>query len=350
MQTEFLMELLQTVSVSGQEEAIQRIVKKEAQKFAGQVITDEMGDVTACLNPDHPCKILLSAHADEIGLRVTHITESGRLKVVKSGGIYPGMYFGHKVRVITEKGIVKGAVANHFTLWKTAEKEVRDITIDIGADSGRSARELAEVGDCVVFDTDASFLHNDMICGRALDDKLGVFIIMEALREAAARNCTVGAYAASTVGEETTKTGAYWVANRVKPTCYLAVDVTYASDCDGVMPGDNGSVVLGGGPVLCVNNMIHKGLNHYLKKAARRASVQIQTEVTSGLTCTDADRVHFSLEGVPTALVSIPLRYMHTPAEMASLKDVEACIHLLTEFLCMVQEGLDLDPFTQQER
>lgn len=135
------------------------------------------------------------------------------------------------------------------------------------------------------------------------------------------------------VGEETTKSGAYWTSARIKPHLAIVVDVTYCSDYSGMNPAETGTVELGKGPVLCNSPIVVKKLNQKMEACAQKAGIPVQKEAASRLTCTDGDKIHFSNEGVPMVLVSIPLRYMHTPAEVADEKDVEGCIELIAEFL-----------------
>ena len=207
MNREFLYELLETASVSGFEEEIQRKVIKYARGFADEIYTDEIADVVSIVNPDAEIKVMLSAHMDEIGLMVSHITEKGMLHVSKAGGIYPGTYLGQKVRIMHEGNVVYGAVRNHGSLNKK-ELEITDIIIDIGAVSREDAMAHVACGDPVSFDTDYRELLNDRLCARGLDDRLGGYIILEAAKKAKERGGTCGIYAATTVGEELTKHGA----------------------------------------------------------------------------------------------------------------------------------------------
>lgn len=232
MNREFLYELLETASVSGFEEEIQRKVIKYARGFADEVYTDEIADVVSIVNPDAKIKVMLSAHMDEIGLMVSHITEKGMLHVSKAGGIYPGTYLGQKVRIMHEGNVVYGAVRNHGSLNKK-ELEITDIIIDIGAVSREDAMAHVACGDPVSFDTDYRELLNDRLCARGLDDRLGGYIILEAAKKAKERGCTCGIYAATTVGEELTKHGAAWCASRITPTLAIVLDVTYTSDYEG---------------------------------------------------------------------------------------------------------------------
>ena len=334
MNKEFLYELLTTASVSGNEiELEKKIYDYMKDCKVDQVTTDEIGNVVAVMNPEHPFKVLLAGHADEIGLMISNYTKEGKLKVVKIGGIYPSCYLGQKVRIHTEKGIIYGSVAISRDLTKKADLSANDITIDIGVSSKEEAEKVVTLGDTVTFDTDYRELQNDCITARALDDRIGAFIVMEALNKAKEKGCVVGAYAAATAGEETTTNGAYFVSSRVEPTLAIAVDVTWATDYTEA-PSQAGDVEIGKGPVLCNNPSIHKKINSWLREAGESIKINIQTEAGSGSTHTDGDQIHKSGKGVPFALVSIPLRYMHTPAELGSLKDIQDCIDLLAEFLC----------------
>ena len=345
MNKEFLFELLRTGSVSGNEAELEKKIYDYMQDKADQVTVDELGNVTAAVNPSAPFKVLLAGHADEIGLMVTAVGSDGSLMVTKIGGIYTTAYPGHKVRIYTKKGVVYGAVANSREIARNSELKPSDLRIDIGARDREDALKYVELGDTVTFDTDVRELLNDCISGRALDDRLGAFIVMEALAEAKRRGASVGCYAAATTGEETTGNGAYFAASRVRPQIAIAVDVTYTSDNCGISEALTGDIAVGKGPVLCNNPSIHKKVNERLRACARKLDMAVQTEAANGRTGTDGDTMHLTGVGVPFALVSIPLRYMHNPDEVGSLRDVQACIDLLAEFFVSCTADMDLKPF-----
>ena len=345
MNKEFLFELLQTGSVSGNETELEKKIYDYMQDKADLVTVDELGNVTAAVNPDAQFKVLLAGHADEIGLMITAIGSDGMLMVRKIGGIYTTTYPGHKVRIYTKNGIVYGAVANSDDIAKNKDLKASDLRIDIGAKDREDALKYVELGDTVTFDTDVRELLNDCITGRALDDRLGAFIVMEALAQAKKKGASVGCYAVTTTGEETTGNGGYFAASRVKPNIAIAVDVTYTSDNCGISEAETGDVAVGKGPVLCNNPSIHKKLNRLLRECARKLDMAVQTEAAGGRTGTDGDTMHLTGIGVPFALVSIPLRYMHSPAEVGSLKDVQDCIDLLAEFFVSCSADMNLKPF-----
>ena len=342
MNKDLLLQMLSTPSVSGRETTLGKTLYDYAGTFAHQVRTDEIGDVIAVLNPESPLRVLLSGHMDEIGLMVTAVTEDGFLKVTRIGGIRTSTYLGHKVRVHTAQGVLYGSVAFTTDLAKKSDLHTDDLTVDIGAKDKADALAHVALGDTVTFDTDCRELLNNRICGRGMDNRTGAFIALEAVRRAAELGCKIGAYGAATAGEETTMNGAYFVASRVQPTLAIAVDVTFTSDYPGVSIATTGDVRVGGGPVLVNNPSCHRKIQDLLRKAAEKAGIPVQVEAANGRTGTDGDVIHKTGQGVPFSLVSIPLRYMHTPAELGSLTDIDQCVELLARFLCDLDEGLDL--------
>ena len=344
MNKEFLYELLDTMSVSGHEIGLQKKVIAEMTPYCDEIRTDNTGNVICVLNPDAPCKVLLAGHADEIGLIVTYIQSDGLIRVSKSGGIYPTVYPGHQVMIHGAKGPVYGAVNNYSGLIKEGLK-ASDLYIDIGAKDEADARQYVEEGDPVHLQAYHHEMINGLLTARAVDDRGGVFIVMEALKRAKELGCTVGVYAASTVGEETTGRGATWAANAVRADAAIAVDVTYATDVPGTKPEESGSVKLGKGPVICNSSLCNKKMNGMLKDCAKANDIPYQVESFIGHTSTDGDTIHLAGTGTTTALLSLPLRYMHNPCEMCALSDVENTIELLARFLCAMDETVDFNPF-----
>ena len=345
MNKDFLFEMLRTGSVSGNEAELEKKIYDYMQDKADTVTVDELGNVTAAVNPDAAFKVLLAGHADEIGLMVSAVGSDGTLMCHKIGGIYVSTYPGHKVRVYTKNGVIYGAVANSEDIAKNKDLEASDLRIDIGAKDKEDALKYVELGDTVTFDTDVREMLNGCITGRPLDDRIGAYIVMEALAEARKRGASVGCYAVSTTGEETTGNGAYFTASRVKPNIAIAVDVTYTSDNCGISEAETGDVAVGKGPVLCNNPSIHKKVNEWLKECAKKLNMDIQIEAAGGRTGTDGDTMHRTGIGVPFALVSIPLRYMHNPDEVGSLKDIQESIELLAQFLVDCTDDMNLKPF-----
>lgn len=345
MNKEFLYKLLDNMSVSGHEIPLQKMVMEEMTPYCDKIETDYTGNVTSILNPDATFKVMLAGHIDEIGLIVTHITSDGLLKVEKVGGIYPAVYPGHQVVIHGYKQKVYGAVINHHDLIK-ADMKATDLTIDIGAKDREDARKYVQEGDPIHLNTYHAELLNGLLSARAIDDRGGAFIILEALKRAKEKGCKIGVYATTTVGEETSMRGAHWASSRIKPNVAIAVDVTYAQDYPGTKPEESGDIHLGKGPVICNSSMANAKVNELLKACADVKKIPYQVESFVGRTGTDADKIHFSGEGFVTALLSLPLRYMHSPSEVCHMEDVENAIELLAEFLCTINADTDLNPFS----
>ena len=208
---------------------------------------------------------------------------------------------------------------------------------------------MVSVGDSVCADSQVRSLLNDRISSRALDDKAGAFVILEAAREAAQKGAQCGIYANTSVGEETTGRGAYFTGSQLSPSCAIIVDVTWASDCPGTDPGRSGDIRLGGGPVLCYSGIANKKMNALLEQAAKDLGISVQYEVAGENSYTDGDTMQNTGKGVPVTLVSIPLRYMHSSVEVADWKDIEECIDLIAQFLLMISADFDFRPVVPQE-
>ena len=311
MSKEFLYSLLDSMSVSGHEIPLQKKVIAEMTPHCDKIITDYTGNVVCVLNPDAPFKVMLAAHIDEIGLIVTHIQPDGLLRVSKSGGIFPGVYPGHQVAVHGYAQTVYGAVVRDPVHMNTYHRE----------------------------------MINGFLSARGIDDRGCAYIILEALKRAKAMGCSVGVYAATTVGEETTGRGSYWVGSAIRPDVAIVTDVTFASDYPGVDAKQSGEVKLGCGGVLCNSSIGSRKVNDLMKAVAKEHNIPYQIESYMGRTYTDADNLHVTGTGVVTVLLSLPLRYMHCPCEVCHMDDIENCIELLAQFLCRIDEHIDLDPF-----
>ena len=344
MKKEFLYTLLDSMSVSGHEISLQKKVIEEMTPHCDEIRTDYTGNVISILNPEAPFKVMLAAHIDEIGLIVTHIQEDGLLRVAKSGGIYARTYPGHQVVVHGFGGTVHGVVINSKDMDKNDLKD-GDLYIDIGAKNAEEARKYIQEGDPVHQNTYHQEMLGGFLSARAVDDRGCAFIILEALKRAKEMGCKIGVYAATTVGEETTMRGAYWAGSAIAPNVAIAVDVTFASDYPGTSAKDSGSVKLGKGPVICNSSIANRKVNDLLKVCATDKDIPYQMESYMGRTGTDADKIHFTGTGVTTALLSLPLRYMHSPSEVCHMDDIENAIELLAQFLCRIDETTDLDPF-----
>lgn len=345
MDKTFLRNMLEAVSVSGNEEPVQRLVMEHVRDFADRVKTDAVGNVMAAVNPDSPFKMVLMGHSDEIGFMVTHVNDDGTVKVQKAGGVRPSLYVGAPMQILHNGQKVNAVGCVIADLLKKESVSDTDLVLDIGASSKEEAESLVSVGDPVCADSSLRSLAGERFTSRALDDKTGVAVVLEAARRAKAKGAKVGIYAVSTVGEETSGRGAFFASGAVKADGAIAVDVTWASDCPGTNLSDTGFVQLGKGPVICRSGMVNRRMNEALEAAAKAHEIPYQLEVAGGRTYTDGDTISASRHGVPIALVSIPLRYMHSSVEVADWRDLDNAAELISEFLVSLTEDFDFRPY-----
>ncbi len=345
MDREFFFEMLSTPSCSGHEFVLQQKVAAHYKPDFDKMETDPAGNLYAIINPEAKFRVLLCGHSDEICLRVTGVTDDGYLKVTRAGGIRPAMYLGHKVRVWNGTDTIYGSVVPDRELYKP-DLSADKLLVDIGAKDKAEAEAVVKHGDFVYFDTDVRPLLGERFTARAIDDRSGVFVVMEAVKKAKAMGAKVCACACSTVGEETTSLGAFYAANRFQPDCGFAVDVTFATDYPSSEKGGSGEVKLDGGPAIDRGTTLNTVMIRRLEEAADKAGIHLQYEMSNGDTHTDEQKIQYSGKGVPTALVSIPLRSMHSPAEVGSMADIKDCIDLIAQFLVDLGEGASFEPYS----
>ncbi len=346
MNKEFLLELLHTPSPSGMEMEIQKKWIQYVSTFADKVITDNAGNAIGVLNPEAPFKVLLAGHCDEIALVINRIDDNGFLHFDKVGGINPKAAVGMKVTVLGYNGTITGVIgvnAQHHGGLKN-DFGLEDLFIDCGFKTKQEAEERVQIGDLCVYKTEPEILMDRYISARGLDNRTGAFIVAEVLRRLAKENVQVGVYAASTVNEETNMGGAYFAASGIEPTMAIACDVTFATDYPGVNKNKHGDVRLEKGPVLAKGAPINIKMNQLLEKAASERNIGLQYELTPRRTGTDADKMRLTGKGVPVALVSLPLRYMHSPVETASFQDMEKEIDLLVTMIKNLTGDESLNP------
>jgi putative aminopeptidase FrvX len=334
-----LLGLLAARGPSGYETAPVAVWREAASAFA-EVSTDVLGTPLARVAPKHGFeraarRLLVLGHIDEIGLIVTHIDDDGYLWFGPVGGWDAQILVGQRVTVNTRGGQVLGVVGKkpiHLLRDEDRKKvaEVRDLHIDIGARDGADARERVRVGDVAVIDADPAELPNGRLTSRALDNRLGSFVALEAARLVAEKGGAEWELAAVAVAqEEITFGGSSTSAFSLEPDAAIVVDVTHATDAPGIEIKEIGKHELGSGPVLSRGATLHPQLFELLHETAEQEKIPFTVEATARATGTDADAVHVSRAGVPTALVSIPIRYMHSPVELVQLDDVHACARLI---------------------
>jgi endoglucanase len=337
-----LLELLAARGPSGYEQAPAAVWSEAASAFA-QVSTDLVGTPLALVAPKHgfessPRRLLVMGHIDEIGLIVTHIDDEGYLWFRPVGGWDAQILVGQRLAIDTREGPVTGVVGKkpiHLLRDEEAKKvaDIRDMHIDIGARDGKDARAIVRIGDVAVIDAQPVELPNGRLTSRALDNRLGSYVALQAARIVAEAGGGEWELAAVAVAqEETTFGGSRTSAFALEPDAAIVIDVTHATDAPGIDVKESGKHELGSGPVLSRGSTLNDKLFELLFAAGEEEKIPFTLEATGRATGTDADAVHLSRSGVPTALVSIPIRYMHSPVELVQLDDVEHAAKLVAAF------------------
>lgn len=337
---DFLEELLVTPSPTGFESAGQKVWKEYVQEFADDVETDTYGSAVAKLNTSFDViTVMLEAHCDEIGMIVQHITDDGFIFINKLGGSDSTIARAKRVFIHTRDGIVSGVVGNiaiHLQDKKNgggSQPAWKDIYVDIGADSREEALKMVQIGDPITYSDDYEYLSDDVLTGRALDNRIGGYMIARVFQNLHERReeLKVNVMALNSVQEEVGGYGARMMSYRLEPDMALVTDVTHATDTPGIDNKEHGLIKLRKGPVIQHGGANHPKIVEFLEKVSSDRDIEIQHEATSVRTGTDTDSIFYQKTGITSALVSLPLRYMHSPVETASMKDIEALIKLMTE-------------------
>lgn len=335
----FLKRLLDTPGPSGFEGAPARVWRAEAATFAADVRADVVGNSLATVHGDGTGPtILLAGHIDEIGVIITHIDDKGFVYFEPIGGWDPQVLVAQRMRFLGRNGDVFGVIGKKpIHLMKPDEREkaskITDLWVDIGVKDKAEALELLEVGDAGVIDSRTMDMPNDRIVSRSIDDRIGAFVVLEALRRYAANPGAARVVAAATAQEEIGYSGggARVAAQSVHAQMAIAVDVTFATDHPGMKKEEIGEHNIGGGPVLTRGSVVNPVVYRLLADSARTLEIPFSIHAAGRFTSTDADAMHLAREGVATALVSIPNRYMHSPNEMVSLLDLDRAATLIAE-------------------
>ncbi|MCB0358606.1 MAG: M42 family metallopeptidase [Bdellovibrionales bacterium] len=354
---DFLHSLLTTPSPSGFEPAIQRVVKKRIQASADSVTVDVHGNLIAALNPEGPVRVMLAGHCDQIGMMITHIDDHGYLWFQQIGGLDPSVLPGTEVIVLTPNGRVPGVLGQKAVHLKTqAERgqktELKKLWIDIGAADGKAAKKLVSVGDVAVFAPRVTALADHRISAAGCDDRVGVFVVMEAFRLVAealkkrgkSSSFPVALFAVSTVQEELGLRGARTAAYGIDPLVGIAVDVTHSSDNPGGEAKQTGTVKLGEGPTIARGANMNPELETLLRDTAKAKRIPFQPLGVAGATGTDANAMQINRKGVAAALVGVPNRYMHTPVEVVDIRDLEAASKLIAETVLKITKRMTFVP------
>lgn len=349
----FLEQLLDAPSPSGYEQPAQRVFREYVAPFCDELTTDVMGNVFARIGGKgkNLPRVMIVGHTDEIGLQIKYIDDKGFLYFAAVGGVDAHLTPGKRVAVHTANGPLPGVIGKkpiHLMDSKDRETVVKleSQYIDIGASDKKEAQKLVRVGDAVTFESSFTRLHGDRVASRGFDDKAGCFVVAEVLRLVAASNkkLAVDLYGVSSVQEEIGMRGGTTSCYSVNPDVGICVEVDFATDQPDVEKKHNGEVSLGKGPILARGANINPHLFEMLSSTAGKEKIDIQHTAAPRGTGTDANVMQITRGGVATALVKIPLRYMHTPVETVSLADLEAAARLIVATLGKISSREEFIP------
>ncbi|MDH5396983.1 MAG: M28 family peptidase, partial [Cyclobacteriaceae bacterium] len=316
--------------------------------YTDDFFTDTYGTAVGVINPDAKYKVVIEAHADEISWFVNYITDEGYIYVRRNGGSDHQIAPSKRVDIYGEKGVVKGVFGWPAIHVRDNAKEetptLKNIFIDVGCSSKKEVEELGvHVGAVVVFDDELLELNDQYLVGRALDNRIGGYMIAEVARllSETKKKPDFGIYIVNAVQEEIGLRGAQMIAERIKPNLAIITDVTHDTCSPMYDKKVSGMQKAGDGPVLTYGPAVHNNVLKMVMDVARKNKIDFQRAAASRFTGTDTDAFAYSNDGVASALISLPLKYMHTTVEMAHKKDIDSVISLMYEFLLQLKSGHD---------
>jgi putative aminopeptidase FrvX len=344
----FLESYLNNASPTGFESGGQRLWLDYLKPYTDTCFTDVYGNAVSVLNPDAPYRVAIEAHADEISWFVNYISDKGLIHVIRNGGsdhqIAPSM----RVNIHTKKGPVEGVFGWPAIHVRKPEKEespsVRNITIDVGAESKEEVLKMGiHVGCVITYQDEVTYLNKKYLTGRALDNRIGGFMIAEVARlvKESKKKLPFGLYMVNSVQEEIGLRGAEMISRRIKPDVALITDVCHDTSTPMYDAKEQGDQRCGGGPVLTYGPAVQNNLLDMLIHVAEKKKIPFQRAAVSRSTGTDTDAFAYSGQGVASALISLPLKYMHTTVETVHLGDMEHVIQLMFEFIMQLKSGHD---------
>lgn len=350
---EFLKKYINNPSPVGFESGGQKLWLEYIKPFVDTSFVDPYGTAVGIINPDHPFKIVIEAHADEISWFVNYITPEGLIYLKRNGGVDHQIAPGSRVFIHGRKGLVKavfGWPAIHTRLHNPDTKEpspkVDNLFLDCGARSKKEVEELGvHIGSVVTYQDGFDELANDFYIGRAFDNRIGGFMIAEVARLLKEKNITLpyGLYIVNAVQEEIGLRGAEMIARRIKPNIAVVTDVTHDTSTPMISKIIEGDCVCGKGPSLAYGPAVHNKLLNLVQEVAEKNEIPVQYRAVSRSTGTDTESFAYAHEGCPSVLISIPLRYMHTTVEMLHKSDINETIRLMFETLQVLNPDTDLN-------
>jgi endoglucanase len=346
---DFLKRLVDTPGPSGYEQRVQRVFRERVIGYATDIRTDVLGNVYAAVNPGGSPRIMLAGHADEIGFQIRYINDDGMLYFGSIGGHDVIVTVGQRVTVHTVNGPILGVLGRKAIHLLDSEErnkvpKIDDLWIDIGAKDKADAKSVVAIGDCVTYEHTLQHLRGNLCVARSFDDKMGVFVVAEALRLLARKTLKAAVIGVSTVQEEVGLRGANTSAYGLDPQIGIATDVGHATDYPDGDKKKIGDIKLGGGPEITRGANINPVVFNLLEKTAKELGIPYQIQAAPGGTGTDANVIQLNRAGVATGLISVPLRYMHTPNEIINLDDIENAARLIAGFCELVTETIDWTP------
>ncbi len=346
---QFLRQLVKAPSPSGFEQPVQKIVREQMTKFADEVKTDVHGNVIAVKNPGGSPRLMLAGHCDEIGFMIRYIDKAGFIFFSSIGGIDAHIVPGKRVKIHTRNGPVLGVVGKkpiHIMEQEERKKVVKlsEQWIDIGVKDKKEAEKLVSIGDPITFSEGLERLQGELAVSRGFDDKMGTFVVCEVLRDIADKPLEAAVFATSTVQEEVGLRGARTAAYFINPQVGIAVDVGIATDFPGVDKKKEGEIRVGEGAILYRGANINPKVEELLITTAQEEHIPYQLSGEAKATPTDANVIQISRAGVAAGLVSVPLRYLHSPVEVLSLRDLENVVKLLSVFTQRVNGKMSFIP------
>ena len=348
----FLQQYLNNPSPTGFESDGQRMWLEYIKPYIDEYFTDNYGSVVGVINPGADYKVVIEAHADEISWFVHYITKDGFIYLRRNGGSDHMIAPSKRVNIHTEKGIVKavfGWPAIHMRQQKEETPSMKNIFLDCGCDSKEEVEKMGvHVGCVVTFEDEFMILNKNRYVGRALDNRVGGFMIAEVARLLKEQKVKLpfGLYIVNSVQEEVGLRGAEMIARKIKPDIAIITDVCHDTHTPMVDKIENGDQKSGDGPVLTYGPAVQNNLLKLILDTAKKNKIPFQRAAASRATGTDTDAFAYSNEGVSSALISLPLRYMHTTVEMVRKEDVEATIRLIFESVRTVKKGQDFRYFS----
>ncbi|VUT26587.1 MAG: Tetrahedral aminopeptidase [Candidatus Methanolliviera sp. GoM_oil] len=349
---DFLKQLMNTTSPSGFEGEASHLWCDEARRFTDNVKVDLHGNSIAIVNQGGSPRVMIAGHLDEIGLMVNYIDDDGFIYFSGIGGWDPQILAGQRVWIQSKEGKIKGGIGKKPIHMLTKEErkkavEIKDLWIDIGAKDKKDAERLISIGDPIVLAYDLCEMENGLILSKGCDDKTGAFVALEAARMLSTLKPKAEIYAVATVQEEVGLRGATTSAFGVDPKVGIAVDVGFATDFPTMKEEKKrvGDARIGSGPIIARGANINHKIYDLLVETAKEHKISYQISGAPRGTGTDANPIQLTRSGVAASLVSIPNRYMHTPCEVVSLKDIEETYKLIAYAIEKINDEMDLTPF-----